>query len=562
MAAGLPALQTPITANRKNEIISGDRCWRAAAEVGLATVPVVYADYADEVAELTVMLTANQYRNKSNEQIIREGLAWEEIEAAWADERMKGGQAIDPTSNLTEGRQKGETAERVGKRIGLSRNTWTAGKKAVEMIDHLQAQQEPLAARGLSKLVERSFDCGGDAAERLQRDLCEGTDDTLDLVRQIGAEKLTTLPRRPAPGGDDEQPTHVRVPAPADRYQLQCGNSLSIGQGMKDKLTFENSITIMTDFSSASVRWGADDGKGLMTAAQEVADFAAAYLSEGGSLLVMVEPHQLGTVMSVMTQKMRYFTAYSANMPCKNDLRRKNRRRGAQWRPVLHFCRSTEETGGPAGYVGLEDPIKCHTADNDASQAEEVFAYLARMLASSGTLIVDPLMRSAAIGVAAITKQRCFLGIAPDEVTLARAQDKLDKTAAQIQQSNATAGSIGQDDLDAMATEIGHGGSVLEEQLTKFKAEPGKLKDQEELLYGIAVAGLKEALGAIQSGDAGQFETARKKLREAASAMDGIHAVSYEAAAASLRQWADLLKGVKRIGPAECPVEQDTKAVA
>ncbi len=112
-----------------NKILSGHRRWRSALELGISEVPVRRKDVDGDDALLTLLL-ANQYRDKTPAEKIREGQAWESIEREKAQERERSG----GVKTFTHG-EKGRTRDKVGEKIGVSGPTYDKGKQIKEQAD-------------------------------------------------------------------------------------------------------------------------------------------------------------------------------------------------------------------------------------------------------------------------------------------------------------------------------------------------------------------------------------------------------------------------------------------
>jgi len=114
----------------ENQILSGHRRWRAAKELEIEQLPVVRVEPDGETDELRRLLLANQYRDKTPAEKIREGKAWEQVEREKAHERQSSG-GVD---KLPEGKN-GSTREKVGDKIGVSGRTYERGKEVKEKAD-------------------------------------------------------------------------------------------------------------------------------------------------------------------------------------------------------------------------------------------------------------------------------------------------------------------------------------------------------------------------------------------------------------------------------------------
>lgn len=117
-------------------ILSGHRRWKAAKEVGLDEVPVEVVEPENDTEEKRLILLANEYRDKTPAEKIREGEAWEEIEKEKAKERQ--GQRTDQDEHCgqsTTKSEQGKRREKVGEKIGVSGKTYERGKEVKEKAD-------------------------------------------------------------------------------------------------------------------------------------------------------------------------------------------------------------------------------------------------------------------------------------------------------------------------------------------------------------------------------------------------------------------------------------------
>jgi ParB family chromosome partitioning protein len=114
-------------------ILSGHRRWEAAKEVGLDEVPVEVVEPESEMEEKRLILLANEYRDKTPAEKIREGEAWEELETAKSKKRNK--ETGGPSPEKLPDTDKGDTRDKVGEKIGVSGKTYETGKKVKEKAD-------------------------------------------------------------------------------------------------------------------------------------------------------------------------------------------------------------------------------------------------------------------------------------------------------------------------------------------------------------------------------------------------------------------------------------------
>jgi len=117
-------------------IVSGHKRWKACQILGKQDIPVVFREFPNEIAILKTLLLENASRNKTIEQRIREGMAWESIEQEKARERQ--GTRTD-LKNIPENFPEcstGDSRDAIASRVGLgSGRTYSKAAKVVAQID-------------------------------------------------------------------------------------------------------------------------------------------------------------------------------------------------------------------------------------------------------------------------------------------------------------------------------------------------------------------------------------------------------------------------------------------
>lgn len=138
----------PLLINQDNIIINGYPYWKAALCLDWNSIPVEIRRFPSPEAELEALLLENADRNKTNEQKVREALAWEDIEKEKARQRQ---QLAASSTNQKLGRNvnkthvenfpyasKGLTRNKVAKLVGLgSGRNYAKAKQIVTTIDDL-----------------------------------------------------------------------------------------------------------------------------------------------------------------------------------------------------------------------------------------------------------------------------------------------------------------------------------------------------------------------------------------------------------------------------------------
>jgi len=219
----------PLVITPSNTIISGHRRWKAAIKLGLETVPCVVGEFPDEVAELQALLLENASRQKTNEQKVREGQAWESIESDLAKARKLATQNNDKAradwkNFSTQVNDFGRVRDRIAHRVGIGSGvTYAKAAKVVEIIDDSVRLGNPKQAAALrSVLNEQSID----AAYRVVR--------APDEKRQYVLEKIASG-EVSVKGGiallkSNQQPLNPSVEASKEVDELEL-SSLNDSQG-------------------------------------------------------------------------------------------------------------------------------------------------------------------------------------------------------------------------------------------------------------------------------------------------------------------------------------------
>lgn len=140
--------------NKKNEIISGVRQFRALKDLGHKKISVIIKDFPSQQAEIEFILKENRYRTKTNYQKIREGIQLEPYERIKAKHRQKSGTQV--RTNLDE--PKGKTTQIVAELVGLKKTSYEKGKKVINKIDDFIKKKKYKCADKLIELLNNSID--------------------------------------------------------------------------------------------------------------------------------------------------------------------------------------------------------------------------------------------------------------------------------------------------------------------------------------------------------------------------------------------------------------------
>jgi ParB family chromosome partitioning protein len=215
----------PLVVTPSNTIISGHRRWKAAIKLCLETIPCVEREFPDELAELQALLLENASRQKTNEQKVREGQAWESIESELARARKLATQnnnkaRADWKNFSTQVNDYGRVRDRIAQRVGLGSGvTYSKAAKVVELIDEsigLDDRKQAAALRSI--LNEQSID----AAYRVIREPVEKRQHLLDKI----ASGEVSVKRGIALLKSEWQPSSPSVAAPTEADEQELSSSI------------------------------------------------------------------------------------------------------------------------------------------------------------------------------------------------------------------------------------------------------------------------------------------------------------------------------------------------
>lgn len=144
-------IKHPVIINKDNLILSGHRRWTAAKKLKAEKIPVKIESFKDKDDELLFLILSNQFKSKTNEQKIREGILLEEIEKR-SKEKEQTEVIIDEPDEDERPR------DRIGKKIGMSGRTYEKGKKVVDKIDKLEKAGKTKEAEKLRETMSKNID--------------------------------------------------------------------------------------------------------------------------------------------------------------------------------------------------------------------------------------------------------------------------------------------------------------------------------------------------------------------------------------------------------------------
>lgn len=204
-----------------NTVLSGHRRLQAATKVGLVTVPVNVVNAEDTLKQEEHILEYNRYRQKNNEQCVREYIAYKRIETTRA--KRRGGQRTDLEKIFTPGESAGKARDIAAGKEGWSGVTAERGEAVVQLIDKAKKSGKLDRAKQLREILnKRTINTAFKKAQLLG---------LIPLEKSSGAPKkkrspnsnagtVTPTPRTQSPDGvADTEPqvhgNHAEPPAPA-----------------------------------------------------------------------------------------------------------------------------------------------------------------------------------------------------------------------------------------------------------------------------------------------------------------------------------------------------------
>ncbi len=152
----------PLVVTKDYVIVSGHRRWKALQQLRWLTAPVEIQEFTDEVAILEALLLENVTREKTLEMRIREGMAWETVEAEKAASR-KGtrtdlGNMVENFPPCSPRTKFGKSRDAIGSNIGLSGKSYSKGRKVVDLMDSEDHEGNLSSASTLRTALGKSID--------------------------------------------------------------------------------------------------------------------------------------------------------------------------------------------------------------------------------------------------------------------------------------------------------------------------------------------------------------------------------------------------------------------
>lgn len=152
----------PLIVTEKNEVLSGNRRWKAGVKAGLKAVPVDVRSGLDILEQESFIIESNLQRTKTARQLGREAIKLKEIEAERSKQRMVAAQNNKRAAMLNidiaakeQPPPKGATTAIVGAKLGMSRGTVEKLIEVEEKIEELESKGQVEEAKKLEKTLTK-----------------------------------------------------------------------------------------------------------------------------------------------------------------------------------------------------------------------------------------------------------------------------------------------------------------------------------------------------------------------------------------------------------------------
>ncbi len=158
----------PIIINKDYTILSGHQRYRAAKKLNYTSIDYQLVSVPPE-QELEILLNANQYREKTTIQKLKEAEYYHEVESRKALLRQISGTTLEFS------RTRGRTNEIVAKKIDMSPSSYKRARKALK-------NSEKITEEGLQHLLEETLNTDITTAQKLSEQPLEVIQQVQDLI--------------------------------------------------------------------------------------------------------------------------------------------------------------------------------------------------------------------------------------------------------------------------------------------------------------------------------------------------------------------------------------------
>lgn len=364
----------PLVITNGKEIISGHRRWLAAKDGGLASVPVRYSDFDDELTEREALIEFNRQREKTPGQVVNEFEEMLEIEKERANEREKqggesGGKGCGNVSTPLDdtGKARDKAAEKVN--ADVSGRTLEKGKTVK---DKAESDEEPEAVR--------------EAAQEAWDGLQSGDESFNSAYQEVRTAEEQVEQKQQREENKDE---FERAVAENDAVEIHDGDF----RGFDGDLEAVDHIVTDPPYDEDALElWAA------------LGELAADVLPEGGFLVAYSGKAHLPDVLAALSEHLNYYW--------QGIVRHKgagakifSRKLRTNYKPVVVYQKGDLQP--QESFVSdVVEGAGREKDDHDWQQAEAEAAELLERFTEPNDTVLDPMCGSGTTGVAALRSHR------------------------------------------------------------------------------------------------------------------------------------------------------------
>lgn len=389
----------PLTVTPNGVIISGHRRYRAGILLDWTTFPVVVENFASEEAEMERLLRENENRGKTPEQQIREGMAWEPIEASRA--KMRQGTRRDLTSvkNFTNV-EAGKVTDIIARRAGLGSGvTYEKGREVVEYMDRMLGIGSERGSILRMNLNDESIN----AAHKAMKKYIQFDEEAKRKLAEEEAEKQRqqNLARQ----------RYLEAARRAEHCTLYHCSVAELSQYVQPDCV----DCIITDPPYP---------KEFLSVYSDLTEFASYALKPGGSLVVMVGQSYLQEVMERLSStELTYQWTLAYLTPGGQSPQLWQRNVNSFWKPLLWYVKG-EYAGDWIGDVCKSDVNHNDKRKHDWGQSESGIADIIERFTKTDQLICDPFVGGGTTAIVSMEMERRFIGCDIDETCVLALEDR------------------------------------------------------------------------------------------------------------------------------------------
>lgn len=384
----------PLTVTPDYVIVSGHRRYQAAKQLGYTELPIEIEVFPSEEAEMERLLRENENRGKTPEQQIREGMTWEPIEEAKAEERQGLGK------KFSEG-EKGRIRDIIARRVGLGSGiTYEKGKAVVKRIDEKFAIGDILQHGELLRMTlnEQSISAASNMLDKMIK--------TEERARQEREKKEAELQRQQ----ELARQRYLEAVKKAEHCTLyHCSVS-----DLSHYIQPDCIDCIITDPPYP---------KEFLSVYDDLAAFADYALKPSGSLIVMVGQSYLPEIIEKLSKHLTYQWTCAYLTPGGQSPQLWQRNVNTFWKPLLWYVKG-EYTGQWIGDVCKSDVNHNDKSKHEWGQSESGMTDILDRFTKIDQLVCDPFIGGGATAIAAMEMKRRFVGCDIDKTYVTALEER------------------------------------------------------------------------------------------------------------------------------------------